>query len=311
MADFLSVHQLTKRYGNQQALDGVSFQVAAGECFGLLGPNGAGKTTLLSILSCLRPADAGSALLLGQSLAPSNRTVRRVLGIAPQEIAVYGSLTARENLAFFGSLYGLCGARLNTRVDSLLEVVGLQGRADSRAETFSGGMLRRLNLAAALVHEPQLLLLDEPTAGVDPQSRHHLFEEIRRCHSAGMTILYTTHYMEEVEALCSRVAIMDHGRIVACDSLPRLLDRIPSQVSLTLNAPREDLHDRLRQQFPDQVRRDANGKRFTITATGSNDALVRVVRILADLKIPPEHLAAQTPNLERVFLQLTGRALRD
>jgi ABC-2 type transport system ATP-binding protein len=184
----------------------------------LLGPNGAGKTTLLLILSCLRAADQGKATLLGQTLHPANQAVKQDIGIAPQEIALYGSLTGRENLAFFGSLYGLNGVLLNKRIDSLLDAVGLQPKADVRAETYSGGMLRRLNFAAALLHQPKLLLLDEPTAGVDPQSRNHLFEEIRRCNRAGTTIVYTTHYMEEVEALCNRVAIIDHGRIVACDT---------------------------------------------------------------------------------------------
>jgi ABC-2 type transport system ATP-binding protein len=289
----------------------VTFSVPAGECFGLLGPNGAGKTTLLSILSCLRPANAGQACLLGQRLHPGNRSIRRAIGIAPQEIAVYGPLTARENLEFFGKLYGMHGERLKSRVDSLLEAVGLQGRADSQAETFSGGMLRRLNLAAALIHDPKLLLLDEPTAGVDPQSRHHLFEEIRRCNRGGTTILYTTHYMEEVEALCTRVGILDHGRLMACDTLENLLKLMPSRICLTLAHSNPELVARLQRAMNGEVMEEEEGKKVTIWAAGSAETLVSAARLLGELGIQPVSMDAQSPNLERVFLHLTGRALRD
>src|SRR5437588_5372908 len=222
----LEVIDLRKRYGPTLALDGVSFEVAEGEIFGLLGPNGAGKTTLLSILSCLLEPTAGEARLLGQRLVPTDRAVRRLLGIVPQEIALYGELTARENLHFFGELYGLSGAKLRRRVQEVLAAVGLEDRADQRVDTFSGGMKRRLNLGAALVHEPRLLLLDEPTTGVDPQSRNRIFEEIRRVNRAGVTVVYTSHYMEEVQALCSRVGILDHGRLIACDKVTDLLRKM-------------------------------------------------------------------------------------
>lgn len=311
MSDFLSVHNLIKRYGSQSALDGVSFQVQAGECFGLLGPNGAGKTTLLLILSCLRAGDQGEANLLGQRLHPATQAVKQDIGIAPQEIALYGSLTGRENLAFFGALYGLNGVLLNKRIDSLLDAVGLQTKADARTETYSGGMLRRLNFAAALIHQPKLLLLDEPTAGVDPQSRNHLFEEIRRCNRAGTTVLYTTHYMEEVEALCNRVAIIDHGRIVACDTLPRLLKLMPSKVKLTLPRANVDLITRLQDEYGEQAVVANSGKDITVSAPGSADTLAQMVRLLSELQIQPQTIQAEPTNLERVFLHLTGRGLRD
>ena len=189
MTAFLEVLDLYKNYGPTRALDGVSFDVREGEVFGLLGPNGAGKTTLLSIVSCLTEPDGGEVRLLGRRLTESDREVRRLIGVVPQELAVYGELTARENLHFFGELYGLSGLRLRLRVDAVLAAVGLAERADERADTFSGGMKRRLNLGAALVHSPRLLLLDEPTVGVDPQSRNHIFEEVRRLNAAGATVV--------------------------------------------------------------------------------------------------------------------------
>jgi ABC-2 type transport system ATP-binding protein len=307
----LSVQHLVKSYGTQRALDDVSLKVQPGECYGLLGPNGAGKTTLISILSCFREADSGTATLLNQKLSPSNRAIRPAIGIAPQQIAVYGALTARENLLFFGRLYQLPEARLKERVERLLDAVGLLPKADVRAETFSGGMQRRLNLAAALVHEPKLLLLDEPTAGVDPQSRNHLFEEIRRCTREGTTILYTTHYMEEVEALCSRVAIMDHGKIVADDKLENLLTLMPSEIRLKFEQPVPQLLRRLEQQPEVVIQVADEGRQVRLQSRASSTLLTQTVRWLGDCQIQPKHIEAQSPNLERVFLHLTGRALRD
>src|SRR5262245_38365290 len=223
MTALLDVIDLHKHYGSQTALKGVSFVVNRGEIFGLLGPNGAGKTTLLSILSCLSEPSAGGVRLEGKHLRPGDRAVRHQIGIVPQELAVYEQLTARENLTFFGELYGMGGRTLTARADELLKAVGLEQRAKARVATFSGGMKRRLNLAIALVHRPRLLLLDEPTVGVDPQSRNLIFEEVRRLNREGMTVLYTSHYMEEVEELCSRIGIIDHGRLLACDTLAGLL----------------------------------------------------------------------------------------
>src|SRR3954454_18921669 len=225
-APLLEVVGLRKQYGPTLALDDVSFQVEEGEMFGLLGPNGAGKTTLLSIISCLLEPSAGEVFLQGRRLLSSDRGMRRLIGVVPQELAIYADLTARENLRFFGELYGLGGAELDRRVDDILQAVGLLDRAGDRVRTFSGGMQRRLNLGAGLVHGPRLLLLDAPTVGVDPQSRNHIFEEVRRLNGAGMTVIYTSHYMEEVQALCDRIGIMDRGRLRACDTLPRLLQEL-------------------------------------------------------------------------------------
>src|SRR5947209_175846 len=205
----LTVTDLHKRYGARVALEKVSFAVADGELFGLLGPNGAGKTTLISILSGLTAATSGAATLFGRPLTPDDPDLRRSIGIAPQELAVYPDLTARENLAFFGRLYGLRGPGLRGRVEEVLAAVALADRADDRAGTFSGGMKRRLNLGVAVLHRPCALFLDEPTAGVDPQSRNHIFEGLRRLNADGMTVVYTSHYVEEVQALCTRVGILD------------------------------------------------------------------------------------------------------
>jgi len=219
----LCVEALSKRYGRIEALANVSFDVQHGEVFGLLGLNGAGKTTLISILATERRPSAGDALLLGYSIRDQRRAVRQMIGVAPQEIALYPMLTAAENLRFFGRIYGLGGAELASRVEQLLHFVGLQDRSSDRVLTYSGGMKRRLNLAVALVHGPKLVLLDEPTAGVDPQSREEILNLVRRLRDAGKAILYTTHYMEEAEGLCDRLGILNKGRLVAIGTLDALL----------------------------------------------------------------------------------------
>jgi ABC-2 type transport system ATP-binding protein len=307
---FLDVRELRKHYGDAVALDGVSFTMAEGEIFGLLGPNGAGKTTLLSILSCLLEPSGGEARLLGRSVSLADRELRRWIGIVPQELAVYGELTARENLGFFGELYGLSGAALERRVEVVLEAAGLEERADDRVETFSGGMKRRLNLGAGLVHEPRLLLLDEPTAGVDPQSRNHLFEEIRRVNRAGVTVIYTSHYMEEVQALCARIGIIDHGRLVACDTLAGLLRLIPGVIRLHAGNLSPALRNRIA-QLPGVSLQDANHDALELACEDPKTTLFPVVSLLNEFRAEPRGLEMEEPNLERVFLALTGRELRD
>jgi ABC-2 type transport system ATP-binding protein len=307
---FLEVCDLHKRYGSTVALDGVSFHVASGEMFGLLGPNGAGKTTLLSIVSCLLDASAGEARLLGWKLLPAARDLRRQIGIVPQELALYGELTARENLRFFGQLYGLKGAKLRQRIDEVLAAVGLQDRADNRVETFSGGMKRRLNLGAALVHEPRLLLLDEPTTGVDPQSRNHIFEEIRRVNRAGTTIVYTSHYMEEVQALCTRIGIIDHGRLIACDSVTGLLQQMEGLIRIRVPQTTPSLRERIK-RLPSVRLTEQNGQSLDVECRDVKGTLLQLVSLLNELQLELTSLETEEPNLERVFLHLTGRALRD
>jgi ABC-2 type transport system ATP-binding protein len=307
---FLDVRDVYKRYGPTVALERVGFRVSEGELFGLLGPNGAGKTTLLSILSCLLAATAGEATLLGQPLHPHDREVRRQIGIVPQELALYGELTARENLHFFGELYGLSGPSLLRRVDEVLAAVGLEDRAEGRVATFSGGMQRRLNLGAALVHEPRLLLLDEPTTGVDPQSRNRLFEEIRRLNRAGVTIIYTSHYMEEVQALCKRVGIIDHGRLIACDTLPALLQRMEGLIRFRTPRVTPGLRERLK-ELPGARLLEPNEDHLELECLDVKGTLLRLVALLNELQLELTSLETEEPNLERVFLHLTGRTLRD
>lgn len=305
----LEVVNLGKHYGELLALEGVSFAVEAGEMFGLLGPNGAGKTTLLSIVSGLSCASRGEVRLQGRAIPASDTLAKRMLGLVPQDLAVYDTLTARENLSFFGELFGLSGRRLRLRCDALLAAVGLDSRANDRVGTFSGGMKRRLNLAAALVHEPKLLLLDEPTVGVDPQSRNLIFEEIRRLNRAGLTVVYTSHYMEEVESLCTRVGIIDHGKLQACDTLPKLLQRLRGSIRCRLAPMRPELRLRL-QNLPDCSVREL-GEDLLLECAEVKGTLVRLVSLLNELNIELVHLETEEPNLERVFLDLTGRALRD
>jgi ABC-2 type transport system ATP-binding protein len=308
-APILEVLDLQKRYGNTVALDRVRFQVAEGEMFGLLGPNGAGKTTLLSIVSTLLDPDGGEVRLLGRTVRPNDRDLRRYLGIVPQELAVYGQLTARENLLFFGELYGLHGPPLAQRVDAVLAAIALQDRAHRRVDTFSGGMKRRLNLGAALVHGPRLLLLDEPTTGVDPQSRNHIFEEVRRLNAAGVTIVYTSHYMEEVQALCTRVGIMDHGHLIACDSLPALLRSLDGVIRFRVHEVTAALRDPLK-GLPGVRLAERDGL-LELECRDVKATLLRVAGLLNTLGIDSIGLEMEEPNLERVFLHHTGRALRD
>jgi ABC-2 type transport system ATP-binding protein len=242
-------------------------------------------------------------------VTPADRDLRRHVGIVPQEVAVYGQLTARENLVFFGELYGLGGPAVRKRVDEVLAAIGLEDRADHRVDTFSGGMKRRLNLGAALVHGPRLLLLDEPTTGVDPQSRNRIFEEVRRLNAAGVTVVYTSHYMEEVQALCRRVGIIDHGRLIACDTVQGLLRQLDGLIRFRAAEITPALRRRL-QELPG-VRLSERDGRVELECREVKATLLRVVAALNDLGLETIHLETEEPNLERVFLHHTGRALRD
>jgi ABC-2 type transport system ATP-binding protein len=224
----LEVQHLIKRFGSKSIVRDVSFAVAPGEAFGLLGPNGAGKSTTIAMICGLLAPDAGEIRVGGIDLRQNPRAVRQLMGVVPQEIALYPSLSARENLRFWGSLYGLTGRELGSRVDEALETVALTHRQKERIATFSGGMKRRINIAAALLHRPQLLIMDEPTVGIDPQSRNHILETVKRLNAEqGLTVLYTSHYMEEVQYLCGRLAILDHGEVIAAGSLDAVRSLVP------------------------------------------------------------------------------------
>jgi ABC-2 type transport system ATP-binding protein len=318
----LIVDHIRKSYGDQLAVDGLSFVVEPGQVLGLLGPNGAGKTTTMSIIAGLLQPDEGQLLFQDKPVSRHSATFRKMLGVVPQELAIYPELTAEENLVFFGRLYGLRAPKLNDRVDWALDRVGLSSNAKRNANTFSGGMKRRLNFAAALLHEPQLLMLDEPTVGVDPQSRAHLLECVRELRDAGTAIIYASHYMEEVQTLCDRVLIIDHGRALASGTLDELLERVQTSLRIQISGGSEKLADGLSKLADvDKVRESENGSPET-----------RIFQI--DLKSRPQEkelgqtlngilesitndtanvlsIASHESNLERLFLELTGNTLRD
>lgn len=308
----IEVEGLTKRFGERTAVDGISFRIAEGEIFGLLGPNGAGKTTTISMLTTLVPPDAGRALIAGQDVVHAAQRVKPLIGYVPQDLALYPTLSAWDNLAFFGRVYGLHGRELRRRVDATLDLVGLRDRATEPVQTYSGGMKRRLNIAAALLHQPRVLFLDEPTVGVDPQSRHFIFEHILRLKAQGMTILYTTHYMEEAQRLCDRVAIMDEGRIVALDSPAGLLELLGGGIIhlgvapdlLTWLAPAVEalLHVRTASVQEDRI---------VLETTVVRLALLELLQLCNERDVAILSLEVLEPSLESVFLHLTGKRLRD
>lgn len=314
----LEVKNLRKCFNGLVAVDDVSFRVNAGEVFGLLGPNGAGKSTTMMMLAGLLTPDAGSIQLSGQTLDTDSRQLRTALGVVPQDLAIYPDLSAFENLEFFGSLYGIERRELRQRIDEALERIGLTKRAKSRTETFSGGMKRRLNFGVALLHKPRLLILDEPTVGVDPQSRSHLLECVRQLSAEGVATIYASHYMEEVQSICERVAIMDHGKIVACDEIRSLLGQLSADLRLLISNPPAGLAERLKGlaelQEPSNgrsettiiVSRDQQQDEATLNAT-----LMKVVGLLDELQVPLHSVESHEPNLERLFLQMTGSRLRD
>jgi ABC-2 type transport system ATP-binding protein len=305
----LRVESLSKRYGATQAVVGLSFDIAQGEVFGLLGPNGAGKTTTIAMLATQRRPSGGDAMLFGHSVCRQPAAVRQMIGLAPQETALYPRLTAAENLRFFGRLYGVKGAQLTSRVEQLLGFVGLEGHRDSHVATFSGGMQRRLNLAAALVHEPRLILLDEPTAGVDPQSRSHILELVGRLRAAGAAILYTTHYMEEAQGLCDRLGIMDQGKMVAMGTLDELLADSNCGEIIELSGVAGLNLDSLRSR-PGLIRLES-GDGVVRLHVKNAAAFLEPLQQIAGRSRHIVHLKISPPSLERLFLELTRRELRD
>ncbi|NOZ06240.1 MAG: ATP-binding cassette domain-containing protein [Chloroflexi bacterium] len=314
MKPIVEARELVKQYPGtpEPAVRGVSFTIRQGEIFGLLGPNGAGKTTTISMLSCLLEPTSGSASVAGFDLLRQPAEVKKRIGLVPQDIALYPTLSARDNLAFFGRMYGLRGTDLRRRVDRALEIVGLSDRANDAIEEFSGGMKRRANLAAGLLHKPEVLFLDEPTVGVDPQSRNFIFENVRALNREGVTILYTTHYMEEAERLCDRVAIIDEGRIIALDTPQGLIDSLGgSIIYLGLPAQPDGSFVEQIQGLPEVKRALYKDDRFEITVRRIQQALVEVIAVFNRADMPITSLKIMEPNLETVFLLLTGKQLRD
>lgn len=316
MPAMIEVSDLVKRYpgASSPAVDGVSFRVEQGEVFSLLGPNGAGKTTTLAVLSCLLAPTTGDARVGGHSVRTDPMGVKRLLGVVPQEVALYLPLTAAENLNFWGKMYGLGGADLKQRVAEALDQVGLRDRAGERVETYSGGMRRRLNIAVGLLHHPSTVFMDEPTVGIDPQSRRSILDTVKTLNQQGMTVLYTTHYMEEAQELSHRIGVIDHGKLIALGTLDELTRLVGQEDVIELKIAGEhvpsELIEALR-RLPDVSQASAEDGAVRLLVPDANRALADVVAAAGAHGVRIAGVAVQEPNLEAVFLHLTGRALRD
>lgn len=307
----LDVQNLKKRYGTVQAVDGISFRAGPGENIGLLGPNGAGKTTTVSMIAGLIRPDSGQVLLGGSAIGSDTDPVKRRLGLVPQDLALFDELPARANLELFAALYDLKGTAADKAIDSALELVGVRDRAKDKAGTYSGGMKRRLNLAAALLHDPQVLLLDEPTVGVDPQSRNAIFDNLEYLKSQGKTVVYTTHYMEEAERLCDRIVIVDQGKVLADDTVAGLLRRLPASNRLLIDMTgAADLAQAIA-RLPGVEGAQMQGQRLSVWLRDLVSGTPPVLAWLAANGHAYHHVSSESPSLENVFLTLTGRSLRD
>jgi ABC-2 type transport system ATP-binding protein len=312
MANIVEVTDLVKRFGDFTAVDGVSFSIEEGEVFGLLGPNGAGKTTTISTISCLLAPDGGDVTVGGHSVRSDMTAVKRELGVVPQEVALYPTLSAGENLAFWGRMYGLSGAALKKAVDDALLLAGLEDRSKERVEKYSGGMKRRINIAAGILHTPRVLLMDEPTVGIDPQSRNHILETVKELNGKGMTVLYTSHYMEEVEFLCDRIAIMDHGKIIAMGTLNELRAVVGGMdvVDVKVESVSDPVLEQVR-AIPGVKQATRTEDALQVLTPGSGSVLGKLVTTLESEGSHVTSIAVTEPNLESVFLHLTGKSLRD
>ena len=301
-----------KTFGDLTAVDGVDLAIEEGETFGLLGPNGAGKTTSISMIAGLLEPDSGTVTISGENITTSSVKEKRSIGLAPQDLAIYPDLTGAENLAFFGRLYGMSGPGLASRVDEVLEVVALTDRRDDLTKEYSGGMKRRLNIGVGLLHKPELLILDEPTVGVDPQSRNAILESVEELSGEGTAVLYTTHYMEEAERLCDRVAIIDEGTIKAEGTRRELVSMVGKKDRVTITAS-GDLTGaaEIARRLPDVFEASPSDHRIEILAGDAASLLPNLLSELSGAGATITGVDVVEPNLEAVFLHLTGKALRD
>lgn len=311
-AQAIQVQDLHKDFGEVYAVRGVRFDVRAGEIFSLLGPNGAGKSTTISMLACLLAPTQGDALVMGHSILREQMAVKAAIGVVPQEIALYEDLSARENLNFWGKMYNQRGAALQQRVDEVLGIIGLTERDKGRVAKFSGGMKRRLNIGIALLNRPQVLILDEPTVGIDPQTRRSILDSVKEFNRQGMTVLYTTHYMEEAQELSDQIAIMDQGQIIAQGSHDELVKIVGELDRIDLTLSGESARVMERWQAVDGVRKiSAEDGTITLLVDDSNQVLPHLFESAVQAGVRISSVEIQEPNLEAVFLHLTGRALRD
>lgn len=308
----VEVQNLRKNFGEIKAVQGVDFVVQTGEIFSLLGPNGAGKSTTISMLSGLLRPDDGEARIMGHSIRSDGEAAKAALGVVPQDIALYPDLSARENLDFWGKMYGLRGSQLQHRVDEVLNIIGLTERQKGRVGTFSGGMKRRVNIGVALLHRPQVIIMDEPTVGIDPQSRRHILDNVKELNQQGMTVLYTTHYMEEAAELSHHIAIVDQGKVIACGTHAELIKLVGEldRLVLTVNTEADQIVETFR--AVDGVRKvDRQDGTLILLVDDSNAVLPKLFEAAARAHARITSVEIHEPNLEAVFLHLTGRALRD
>ena len=308
----IEVQNLKKSFCELQAVQGVSFRAEKGEILSLLGPNGAGKSTTISMLSGLLRPDDGEARIMGHSIRTDAQAARAALGVVPQDIAIYPDLSARENLVFWGKMYGLRSAALKQRVAEVLDVIGLADRQKGACGKFSGGMKRRLNIGIALLHKPQVVIMDEPTVGIDPQSRRNILDNVKELNAQGMTVLYTTHYMEEAQELSNHIAVMDHGQLIACGTHAELIKLVGEQdrIEVTTNVEPDQVIEAWRKvEGVHQISR-TDGT-VGLLADDSNLILPRLFEEAARAHVRITSVDVREPNLEAVFLHLTGRALRD
>ncbi len=315
MTPILTAHNLHKTYGEIRAVRGISFQIAEGEIYSLLGPNGAGKTTTIGMLTTLLRPDSGEARIGGYSVLSQPNKVRQIIGVVPQEIALYDDLSAAENLRFWGRMLGLRGRVLKERLAEALEVAGLQERAGDKVKTFSGGMKRRLNIAVGLLNRPRILFLDEPTVGIDPQSRRRILDTVQELNRQGLSVLYTTHYMEEAQELSHRIGIIDHGNLIAEGTLDELIRAaaVREHIQLTLEAPppQPEALQRTLEGLPGVGAAQMDGAQLTLHTDDANRRLPALLDRLSGDGLHVRRIEIREPNLEAVFLRLTGRALRD
>jgi ABC-2 type transport system ATP-binding protein len=314
VSSMLAVQNLVKKYGDFAAVNGVSFEIQEGENFSLLGPNGAGKTTMISVLSTLYTPSGGDALIGGHSVTKEPMSVRRLIGVIPQELALYDDLTAYENLSFWGQMYGLGGKALKTRIAEVLEQIGLADKAGQKIRTYSGGMKRRINIAVGLLHKPRLLFMDEPTVGIDPQSRRAILDSVKELNQQGMTVLYTTHYMEEAQELSDRVGIIDHGELIALGTVTELTHQIGESEALLLHVAEDEDPEKLASSLrgmPRVLHVDVNDYTVTILTPEAEEMIAPAITRANEIRTKIRSVDFREPNLEAVFLQLTGRALRD
>jgi ABC-2 type transport system ATP-binding protein len=314
MQAILEAKNLVKKIGDFTAVNGISFEIIEGEIFSLLGPNGAGKTTTISMLSTLYLPTSGEVIVGGHSISKDPMAVRNLIGVVPQDLALYEDLTAQENLSFWGQMYGLSGKALNIRIGEVLEQIGLTERAKDRVKTFSGGMKRRVNIGVGLLHKPKLLFMDEPTVGIDPQSRRAILDSVKDLNKQGMTVLYTTHYMEEAAELSDRVGIIDLGKLIALGSQAELTRQVGEMETLILHVGENDDPVRLAagiRTLQGVLKADVTDHTVSVIVPNAEQALAPAVTKANELGIKIHSVDMREPNLEAVFLHLTGKALRD